>query len=140
MPRAIDFRECLDCACFAVRRAARAVTQDYDRALRPSGLRATQFSLLSVLAIGGRTGVSRLADRLGTERTTVTRNLRPLLKRGLVAVHPAADGRVREVALTAAGFAALSAALPHWRRVQRAMRRRLAPPVLETLGALAARG
>jgi len=131
MRRAIDFRECLDCACFAVRRAARAVTQDYDRALRPSGLRATQFSLLSVLAIGGRTGVSRLADRLGTER---------LLKRGLVAVHPAADGRVREVALTAAGFAALSAALPHWRRVQRAMRRRLAPPVLETLGALAARG
>ncbi len=139
MARAIDFRECLDCACFAVRRAARAITQSYDRALRPSGLRSTQFSLLSVLAIGGRTGVSRLADRLGTERTTLTRNLRPLLKRGLVAVHPAQDGRVREVALTAAGVATLSAALPHWRRAQRATTGRLAPGALKTLDAVAAR-
>ncbi|HXH83164.1 MAG TPA: MarR family transcriptional regulator, partial [Candidatus Tectomicrobia bacterium] len=62
---AVDFQECDACACFAVRRAARAITQHYDRRLRPTGLRATQFTLLVVLARADGMPLHRLADRLG---------------------------------------------------------------------------
>ena len=111
--------DCTGCVCFAVRRAARAITQHYDRALRPSGLRATQFTLLTVLALAGPLPVSRAAGRLGMERTTLTRNLRPLVRQGLVTFGDGDDRRVRTLTLTAKGRRAAVAALPHWRQAQR---------------------
>lgn len=131
--------ECQGCACFAVRRAARVITQHYDRSLRPTGLRATQFTVLTVLALRGALPLGRVADHLGMERTTLTRNLHPLLKKKLVAVHDGDDRRTRTIAITAKGRRAAVAALPRWRRAQRDLAGHLTPGVLESLDA-AARG
>jgi DNA-binding MarR family transcriptional regulator len=110
------------CACQAARRAARELTRAYDESLRPSGLRTTQFSILVAVALMRAPTMSRLAEAVGLERTTLTRDLRPLSERGLVAVGPGADRRSRVVELTDAGRAAVAAAMPHWRRAQAAYR------------------
>lgn len=106
------------CACFNLRRAARAVTQAYDEALRPSGIRATQFSVLAGLALEGSRTMTALADAMGMDRTTLTRNLKPLLKDGLVEMVEGSDRRQRRVGLTGRGMEALERALPMWRRAQ----------------------
>jgi DNA-binding MarR family transcriptional regulator len=106
------------CACFNLRKAARAVTSFYDDIFRPSGLRATQFGLLSVTKALGSVTVSQLADAAVVDRTTLTRNLRPLEKQGLVRVREGADRRVREVTLTRRGHAAWEKAAPLWLEAQ----------------------
>lgn len=109
----------LHCACFNLRKAARAVTQLYDEALRPAGLRVTQFTLLVSLRLRGRAAVTQLAEGAVTDRTTLTRNLRVLQRRGLIRIRPAEhDRRVREASLTARGHAALFEAYPLWEKVQ----------------------
>ena len=108
-----------DCACFNVRKAARALTALYDRALAPTGLRATQGTLLVALARAGDVPVTRLAGILGMDRTTLTRNLEPLERDGLVAVRPGPDRRVKLAGITEKGRQALAAAMPLWREVQR---------------------
>ena len=107
-----------NCTCFNLRKAVRAVTQMYDEALKPSGLRTTQFSLLSVVGRKGPIGISELAQALGMDRTTLTRNLKPLTDKGLVDVISSTDRRQRPVALTSAGEEALAQALPLWRGIQ----------------------
>ena len=128
-----DLRECASCSCFAVRRAARVITQLYDRQMRSTGLRATQFTVLVVLGLEGPLPLSVAADRLGTERTTLTRNLRALIARGLVTAEPGKDRRVQMLAVTAKGIAAARAALPQWRKAQRSIAGHFTAP---TLGAL----
>jgi len=108
----------LNCTCFNLRKAARAVTQLYDGFLRPVNLRATQLSLLTVVERAGRISITRLAEVAVMDRTTITRNLEPLEREGLVRIEPGADARVREVSLTRAGRDRLAAALPHWERAQ----------------------
>ena len=132
-----EFRECALCTCFAARRAARAITQHYDRHLRPTGLRTTQFTLLTVLALGGPLPLTRAADRLGMERTTLTRNLRPLLARGLVTEEASGDRRVRTLAITRPGIAAARAALPRWREAQGSMTRHVRPAAVRALSTAA---
>jgi DNA-binding MarR family transcriptional regulator len=113
-----EFQDCRTCHCYALRRAARLVTQHYDRLLRPSGLRTTQFTLLVTLAEAGPMPMTRLAGRLGLERTSLTRNLKPLEARGWVVVEADADRRVRTVAVTPSGRGKARAALPLWRKAQ----------------------
>src|SRR5262245_41103532 len=98
-----DFRECLACSCFAARRTARLITQHYEQHLKPSGLRVTQFTMLSVLVLAGPLSLSELADQLGVERTTLTRNLRAMLASGWVKEAPTEDRRVRLLAITRSG-------------------------------------
>ena len=117
-----------DCSCFNLRRAARRVTQIYDHALAPSGLKATQFSLLAVLeGAGAEEGIvmTRLAGILGMDRTTLTRNLGVVERDGLVTVRTGDDPRSRLVALTKAGLAAFNNAAPHWAKVQAELSRHL---------------
>ncbi len=121
----MDATETVNCTCFGLRKAARAVTQLYDAALEPSGLRATQFSLLASLRIGGPLTISRLAEAMVMDRTTLTRNLRPLERQGLVAVAPGRDRRTRRVRLTARGRTRFTQAFPLWQRVQAKMTRGL---------------
>ncbi len=106
------------CACFNLRKASRAVTHSYDSVLRASGLRATQFSVLVGVSLRGEAPVGELADMLGLNRTTLTRNLGVLESNGLVAVSPGRDRRARHVSLTEAGERALREALPLWRKAQ----------------------
>ena len=105
------------CACMKVRKAARAVTRAYSKALRPSGLQGTQFSMLVAASMAGGVPLGRLADVLGLERTTMTRNLQLLERDGLIRLANV-DGRTRNVAVTEAGAARLAQALPLWERAQ----------------------
>jgi len=107
-----------NCTCFNMRKATRAVTQLYDKALRPSGLRATQFSMLSVVQDRGPVGITDLAKALATDRTTLSRNLKPLLERGLLEIADGEDRRERLIAMTSNGGEALSQAVPLWHEVQ----------------------
>ena len=108
-----------NCACFNLRKAARAVTQLYEAALAPSGIHATQFSVLTALALVDSAPLSRVADGLVMDRTTLTRNLRPLVRRGWVRIEAGdEDRRERYLSLTRSGRAALDRALPLWQQAQ----------------------
>ena len=113
------------CTSFNLRKAARAVTQFYDEALKDSGLKSTQFSLLTMAATAGGTPISRLADEMAMDRTTLTRNLKPLADAGLIRIEAGDDKRVRKVVVTADGEYALTRAVPLWRRAQTRMIDRL---------------
>ena len=121
------------CACFNVRKAARAVTQFYDDVLRPSSLRTTQLTLLMLLRGHGSMSISGLADAAMTDRTTLTRNMAVLEERRLVRIRAGEDARVRVVELTGEGDAAIDAALPLWERAQTLITDRMGREGLERL-------
>jgi DNA-binding MarR family transcriptional regulator len=106
------------CACANLRGAARAVTQVFDEALAPSGLRATQFTLLVTSRLSGESTINELAERMAMDRTTLSRNLKPLVRSGLLEVRPGEDGRTRLVRLTPAGERSLEEAYPLWQQAQ----------------------
>ncbi len=107
------------CVCTAVRRVDRALNRVYDEALRPSGLATTQYALLSTLSRAGRPlSHHDLADMQEMAGTTLSRNLKPLVRDGLVRIAPGDDRRTRYVAITEAGEALLEAARPLWCAVQ----------------------
>jgi DNA-binding MarR family transcriptional regulator len=111
----------VDCVSYRLRRAARIAAKTYDHALRPSGLRTTQFTLLASLDRLGDTSIGDLSDALAVDGTTLNRNLEVLVRRGLVediAVADDYDGRVRKVRLSTLGETAYAAALPLWRAAQ----------------------
>lgn len=122
------------CACNKLRRSARSMTQAYDRALGAGGLKITQLPILVALGSLGEVAVTALADELGWDRTTLTRNLRVLEARGLVdsAVHDD-DARVRLVSLTGDGHETLAAALKRWQDAQRAVEERFGRRRLQAL-------
>jgi DNA-binding MarR family transcriptional regulator len=107
------------CTCFKLRRLTRRLTAVYDRALSAAGMRVTQYSLLSNLRGTQGVPMSQLAEALDMDRTTLTRNLKPLLQTGWVQVKPSSnDARVRLVYLTADGAAQWKAASACWRQAQ----------------------
>ncbi len=120
--KAVGIDICLEmdrkCACANLRRAARAVTQLYDRSLKPSGLRSTQFALLTAVRVLGPVAVTTLARRAQIDRTTLGRNLKLLENRGLIKIKQGDDQRIREVSLTESGDKAISEAMPYWREAQ----------------------
>jgi len=108
-----------DCNCASLRKAARRLTSFYDSQLAPSGLRATQFAILAFVNEVEEVSVNAIAERLGLDRTTAGKNLRPLEQSGFVEVTSAKhDGRQRAIRVTKAGHAALKVAVPLWRRAQ----------------------
>lgn len=121
------------CACFNLRRATRALTQMYDDALRPAGLRTTQFTLLNAIRIAGPVTVRRLATAVVMDRTTLTRDLRPLERQGLVSIAPGEDRRERRVDLTPKGAQVINRTLPLWERVQTQVTAGLGPERLRRL-------
>jgi len=108
------------CLCLAAQRAARALARRFDEALRPAGLTSGQFSLLMSLNQATPPSIGAIAALLAMDRTTLTANLKPLERRGLVetAVDPD-DRRGRRLILTKAGHRTLQAALPIWKRTHR---------------------
>ena len=106
------------CVTLQLRKATRVVTQLYDEALRPIGLRSTQLPILVTLAAQGALAMTNLADSLVLDRTTLIRNLRPLQRRGLIEVGREDGKRTHRAALTAAGHEAAAAAVPLWARAQ----------------------
>ena len=115
------------CLCLHVQRAARAVARRYDAALKPVGLTNGQFSILMALNRAEAPSIGRVADLLAMDRTTLTANLKPLERRGLVKVSVGeADRRSRFLTLTIAGRQLLASALPLWKREQAAVERLVA--------------
>ena len=106
------------CACFNLRRAARLVTQRFDQAFRELGLRATQLSVLVAVYDMPELTVSKAARVLGMDRTSLTRNIQLLERKGLVLVTEGDDKRVRKIDLTPEGVEVLKAAFPLWRKAQ----------------------
>ncbi|MEW2512697.1 MarR family winged helix-turn-helix transcriptional regulator [Streptomyces sp. NPDC046870] len=107
------------CNNLALRKAARYLGATYDKALAPTGLRATQFSILQKLSTQEKVTITSLAEMIAMDRTTLATNLKPLAREGLVTVEPSpTDRRVRVVTLTEDGLARMKAALPYWRTVQ----------------------
>jgi DNA-binding MarR family transcriptional regulator len=115
----------LPCLCASFRRASRALTQHYDRALRRLGLRATQFTVLQVLSRAGGVSQGELGKMLAMDSTTLTRTLAILRRRGWIAKRRGHDRREWSLGLTAAGEMQFRRALPHWEKVQGRLRRRL---------------
>ena len=106
------------CMGMHVRRASRIITQVYDAAFRPVGLVLSQFTLLVCINMMGSAPINRLAQELYTDQTTLTRNLKLLEQRGLVAIAPGEDRRVKLVSLTVEGRAILAQAMPLWEQAQ----------------------
>lgn len=127
-PTAAELKDLQGCLCLALRRTTRIVTQRYDAALRPFGIRATQIPILTAAASGDGVPLAPLAEALGMERTTLLRNVRPLVRRGLVDVRRAAGHRHDELFATAKGNALLARAYPAWRHVQDEVRARIPNP------------
>jgi DNA-binding MarR family transcriptional regulator len=126
MSKELDMAAMENCVCFNLRWVTRAVTQFYDAQMRKHGIRPTQGSILASLNTKDSWNMAELSDWLGTDRTTLVRNLRPLQRDGLArAVSGGRGGRV-EVSLTAKGRKKVEESMPTWRSTQSA--------VVKTLG------
>ncbi len=110
------------CSCASLRRLTRRVTQYYDHALKPCGLRVTQYSILVHIAHAEGLSLTELAARLDMDRTTLTRNLGPLAKEGWIELTAGHDRRSRSVRLTRAGTRLLVRAGPLWQAAERGFR------------------
>jgi DNA-binding MarR family transcriptional regulator len=109
----------LPCACTSLRKTARAVSRLYDLELADAGMNANQLAILRALARGGPAPLSRLAETMVLDRTSLYRGIEPMVRRGWIAVSPASTGRTRIAALTDPGRAAMDAAAPSWEAAQR---------------------
>ena len=114
------------CLCLATQRAARALSRRFDDVFRPFGITSGQFSLMTALTRPKPWRISDLARLLAMDRTTVTANLKPLVRDGLAVIATDKDdGRSRNVTLTARGRTLLKRALPIWQETHREIDRLL---------------
>ena len=114
----------LPCMCANFRRAARALTQCYDEALRPLGLTITQFTILQALSLAGEITQGTLGEILAMDSTTLTRTLAVMHKHGWIAKNYGKDRRERRLRLTLLGKSEFARAVPHWQRTQETLARR----------------
>lgn len=121
------------CLAGNLRRLARALSKVYDEALRPSGLRGTQFNLMTAIILMEPVSISKLAQVLAMDRTTLTRNLGPLQKEELVDISPGEDQRVRMVAVTEAGNRMYQQAFPLWFSVQGDIENKLGKQLVKSI-------
>jgi len=126
MSKAVPFETTIEvrdsCLCLHTQRAARALARRFDEALRPLGLTSGQFSLLMALNRPKPPAMGPVAEVLAMDRTTLTAALKPLQRKGFVAIEAdPADRRSRLLMLTGAGREALAAAVPVWRALHAAI-------------------
>jgi DNA-binding MarR family transcriptional regulator len=113
-----DYMACANCFCLASRQAARKITRLYDGYMQKSGIRVTQFTILSQLMLRGEMPIGKLAGILGMERTTLTRNLTPLEQRKWISIKAGDDPRSRMIAITAQGRGVVRRGFPYWSKAQ----------------------
>jgi DNA-binding MarR family transcriptional regulator len=132
------FKTPMVCTCGRLRMAARRVSRIYDRHLAPAGVGIAQFGVLATVANNDGASVTALASVLEMERTTLTRNLQPLEREGLLRIDPGADHRTRAVRITDAGRDVVRKAKPLWLEAQSSVRASLGEAnlaaLLEALG------
>jgi len=106
------------CPAFNIRAASRIITQLFDEILKPSGMQITQFAVLVGVFILDSPSISKLANGLVMDRTTLTRGLKPLEKEGLIKIVSGEDKRTHFVKLTPKGKSALEKTLPYWEKAR----------------------
>jgi DNA-binding MarR family transcriptional regulator len=119
--------------CGSFRRASRALTQLYEKALRPLGLRATQFTILQALSLAGEVSQGKLGEILTMDSTTLTRTLEIMSRQGWIAERRGEDRRERRLRLARAGEAQFKRALPAWKKVQAHLKHQLGEPAWKNL-------
>jgi DNA-binding MarR family transcriptional regulator len=119
--------------CSSFRRTSRALTQHYEQALRPLGLRATQFTILQALSLAGEVSQGQLGEILAMDSTTLTRTLEIMSRQGWIAERRGEDRRERRLRLARAGKAQFKRALPAWEKVQARLKHRLGEPAWKNL-------
>jgi DNA-binding MarR family transcriptional regulator len=115
----------LPCMCASFRRASRTITQLYEQAVSPSGLSATQFTILQTLSLAGEVTQGELARILAMDSTTLTRTLAVMSRSGWIAKKRGQDRREWRMSLSTAGKTIFKQALPHWQKAQTQLRRQL---------------
>ena len=113
------------CTCGELRKAARAVTLLYDKAFRPSGLLSTQLGLLYVIHSSDSIRISQIAEELGMDRTTLTRNLSVLERQGFIMISSGKDHRTRIATITSKGRKSIANAIPLWNEIQREVKQQM---------------
>ncbi len=134
-----DYMACAGCFCLASRQAARKITRLYDSHMQKSGVRATQFTILSQLMLRGEMPIGKLAGILSMERTTLTRNLTLLEQRKWISSKPGADPRSRMIGITGQGQGVVRRSFPHWSKAQAQIGKMLGAEGEAALKVLAAR-
>jgi DNA-binding MarR family transcriptional regulator len=123
----------LPCMCASLRRASRALTQLYEEALRPTGLRVTQFTVLQTLSLAGEVTQKELGQILAMDSTTLTRTLTIMGRHGWIAKRRGEDRREWRMRLSKAGETQFKKALPHWEKAQKQLRRQLGEDLSDNL-------
>jgi DNA-binding MarR family transcriptional regulator len=138
-PDVTDYMACASCFCLASRQAARRITRLYDSRMQPSGIRATQFTILSQLMLRGEMQIGKLAGILGMERTTLTRNLTLLEQQKWISIKAGDDPRSRMIGITAQGRGMVRRGFPYWSKAQAQVGKMLGADGQAALKVLAAR-
>ena len=110
------------CACHKMREAARKITRKYNSALKPAGIKVTQFTMLAAVGLKEGSTLTEISAYLGMDRTTLSRNLGPLERQALIEIYDGGYGRARSAKLTDKGVTVMETALPLWRRAQKSLR------------------
>ncbi len=113
------------CVCQKARETSRKITRIYDEVLQPAGIKTTQFTMLAAISLQDDATLTKLAEVLGMDRTTLSRNLKPLERSGLVEVSAEGYRRARSASITSKGVKVMEEALPLWRSAQETMKKRL---------------
>ena len=121
------------CTCAMLRRTTRRVTQLYDQALRQVGVRLTQYSVLAKVARNDGLSITEMAERLEMDRSTLTRNLRPMVRSGWIRIDAGPDNRQRAVQITPEGQAKFAEAQPLWKKTEKALRATVGKEEVEAL-------
>lgn len=111
-----------NCVHYNLKRAVRVATQQYDEALKPTGLHVTQFTLLVSISLLAPASMSGIAEKLSLDQTTLSRNVQPLIKKGLLNLKLSpSDNRTRFITLTDKGETVIAEAYPKWLTAQRSL-------------------
>jgi DNA-binding MarR family transcriptional regulator len=117
-PHDIDVMAPMGCVGARMRRTSRALTAAYNAAFREAGIRSTQWPILAALRVAGSMSLGDLADAVGSDPSTISRNVQPLVRDGLVDFATDEDGRKRHARLTPRGVSTYNRAYRLWKRVQ----------------------
>jgi DNA-binding MarR family transcriptional regulator len=113
------------CVCRKTRETARKISRIYDDMLQPAGIKATQFTMLAAIALQVDSTLTELAETLGMDRTTLSRNLKPLERSGLIRVSAEGYRRARSASITNKGATTMEKALPLWQSAQKLLKKRI---------------
>ena len=122
-----------NCLTFNLQRTTRRLMRGFEDAAKAAGLTSPQFTTLALISGFGEITITHLAERLGTDRTTMTRNLDLLTRKGWVTEAESEDARLRILKLTKAGEAKLAVALPVWTRFQTGLVDNIGPETAQDL-------